>query len=82
MDDNREEKKIVIEGRTFVAERLHPNYKGEYDCTCEECALGEHCYRDDKIGWYANCLKVKCIGHDRASENFNVWSEQRKEESV
>lgn len=31
------EKEITINGMRFQAERLHPNYRGEYDCRCEEC---------------------------------------------
>ena len=72
--EEREDKKIVIDGQTFIAEKLHPNFRGVYDCTCGECALGEHCYPDDEIGWYKNCMKVKCIGHDRDEGNFNIWS--------
>ena len=78
MEVNREEKKIVIDGRTFVAEPLHPNFRGEFDCTCTECSLGEHCYKDDEIGFYRNCRKVKCIEHDRESGNLNVRNEITK----
>jgi hypothetical protein len=31
--EEREDKKIVIDGQTFIAEKLHPNFRGVYDCT-------------------------------------------------
>ena len=64
-----EEKEITINGMRFQAEPLHPNYRGEYDCRCEECIF-------DK-GWVdfgdeEPCRKVECIHHTK--DNYNVWA--------
>ena len=50
-----QEKEIIIVGDKFIATRLIPNYKGEYDCRCEEC----HFHLDwTSFGQYKHCQKV------------------------
>lgn len=68
-----EEKEIIIDGQRFVAEPLFPNFKGEYNQTCEECVLGTHCPADDPFGYFKYCSLVKCIDRNRNEGNRNVW---------
>ena len=65
-----QEKEIIIDGDKFIATRLIPNYKGEYDCRCEEC----HFHLDWAFfGQYKHCQKVKCIDRHFNEGNRNVW---------
>lgn len=70
----KQEKEITINGQKFIAEQLSPNFRGIYDQTCEECALGTHCPGNDPFGYFINCQKVKCIDQDKKDENYNVWT--------
>jgi hypothetical protein len=67
----REAEKITIGEDTFVAEPLFPNYKGEYDCKCENCAFNIYWAI---FGRMQHCDKVKCVQQDFNEGNRNVWS--------
>lgn len=64
-----EKEKITINGMEFQAERLHPNYRGEYDCRCEECIFNKSWV---DFGNEEPCRKVECIHHTK--DNYNVWA--------
>ena len=64
------DKEIIIDGDKFVATRLMPNFKGEYDCRCEECHLSLDW---TTFGQYKHCDKVKCIDRNFDEGNRNVW---------
>ena len=69
----REESKITIDGDIFYAERLIPNYRGEYDCKCENCVFDIYWA---SFGRSQHCTKVKCILQDFHEGNRNVWSRE------
>ena len=71
MSMKAEEKEITINGMRFQAERLHPNYRGEYDCRCEECIFDKDWV---DFGDEEPCRKVKCIHNSQREGNYNVWA--------
>jgi hypothetical protein len=70
-NDERADQTIVIDGDTFVAELLIPNFEGKYDCICENCVFDIYWA---KFGRNQHCDKVKCIHNDFNDGNRNVWS--------
>ena len=66
-----EEERIVVNGMKFKAERLIPNYAGQYTCKCEECIFDK-----DRVdfGDESPCRKVACIRNKWHDGNRNVWA--------
>ena len=65
-----EREQITINGMKFRAERLMPNYRGEYDCICENCIFSANWV---DFGKDSPCMKVKCMINDGRNGNRNVW---------
>ena len=66
-----EEERIVINGMKFKAERLIPNYAGQYTCKCEECIFDNNWV---DFGDETPCRKVACIRNKWHDGNRNVWA--------
>jgi hypothetical protein len=74
-----QEKEIIIDSDKFIAQKLAPNYRGDYDCTCEECHLSI-CWA--AFGDYKHCQEVKCINNSFDEGNRNVWVREKGLEDI
>ena len=54
----------------FQTDRLLPNYRGEYDCTCENCVFDVDWVDFGKVN---PCMKVKCAHKNGHESNRNIW---------
>ena len=72
MEENREKERIVINGMTFKADRLLPNYRGEYGNVCDDCIFNKDWI--DFGDCYSPCRLVECIRIARSKGNYNIWS--------
>lgn len=67
-----EREKITINGMQFQTDRLLPNYRGEYDCICENCVFDVDWVDFGKVN---PCRKVKCARTKDITDNLDkVWA--------
>lgn len=70
-EKSRETERITINGMKFRADRLAPNYRGEYDDICGNCIFDKDWV---DFGRGADpCRRVECMRTDRTAGNRNVW---------